>query len=189
MYMYRAASPNDWTSFTPAPWIIQNPPRPLGDRLERHSCMHARYMVSWARAQAHSKVTVVIADFGTYVYCSAAINPSFTWIVILGLFKDWIFSQNLHSTAEDILMKWFLKSWNDIAFVVGPGYRRLPTGTNDMTGICHENQWPVGCRWLPTNDRCNIISAKDSISFENLRLYAVAGLQTTFKFQLNIINK
>ena len=31
-------------------------------------------------------------------------------------------------------------SQNDIAFVVGPGYRRLLTVTNDMTGIWHENQ-------------------------------------------------
>ena len=34
--------------------------------------------------------------------------------------------------------------------------------TNDMTGIWHENQRPVGCRWLPTNDRRNIISAIES---------------------------
>ena len=25
------------------------------------------------------------------------------------------------------------------------------TLTNDLTGIWHENQLPVGCRWLPTN--------------------------------------
>ena len=53
-------------------------------------------------------------------------------------------------------------SRNDIAFIVGPGYQRLPTATNDMTGIWHENQWPVGCHWLPTNDRRNIISDNGS---------------------------
>ena len=38
---------------------------------------------------------------------------------------------------------------HDIAKNIDPRRSSRQTVTNDMTGIWHENQWPVGCRWLP----------------------------------------
>ena len=56
----------------------------------------------------------------------------------------------LAALCREIKKKTCLISRNDIALTSVRRWSTRPTVTNDMTGIWHENQWPVGCR--PTTD-------------------------------------
>ena len=88
---------------------------------------------------------------------------------------------------------WYWSGTNVIVLTSVRHWSRRPTLTNDMTGIWHENQWPVGCR--PTK-KCYIIWGNDStravyffLCKDNSHPYTLGGLgQNDFAHQTQLSN-